>query len=384
VAVYVQWDLEGPLIGAGLDRPELFLALARALPADQMAADGDTVVWGLFDGTRCIGFLSASNLSNELIRSNMLASVARQLSDGLINVLAAESLRRQAATGRLSALLATFDEGYTEAGLAEVVREMSYLEGVAGVELRLESPYLGGAVRITSGSPVLKPVLHCQDVLDGGIPFEVLLGGTAHSTAAQNSSHLAVIDQLRGVLSKVEKTRRLRIEAETDPLTGVGNRRRADRALEVAMGRADRTAQSLAVLLIDLDHFKRVNDRFGHAVGDTLLTVVAAGIAESMRPADTVARMGGEEFLVICPGTDRQAASSVAGRLLSLVPELSQPAIPAPWHQTISVGVATYPADAANVEHLLLRADEALYDSKRGGRNQWSTVQRGAGVGTKA
>ena len=165
---------------------------------------------------------------------------------------------------------------------------------------------------------------------------------------------------------------RLRELACTDPLTQLRNRRFT---MEVAQHEAavfERGGRPLAILLGDIDHFKRINDRHGHAAGDAVLCAVAQVLREGVREVDHVARWGGEEFLVLLPATDVAEALRVAERLRAAVqalPESLWPGGAAQADVTLTIGVATL-RRSETVEQALVRADRALYDGKQAGRNR--------------
>lgn len=171
--------------------------------------------------------------------------------------------------------------------------------------------------------------------------------------------------------------------ALTDPLTGLYNRRYVAAHLDSLLARHEEGGQGVAVLLFDIDHFKRVNDGHGHAAGDEVLIEVARRAQRDVRSFDLVARYGGEEFLIVMPETGLAVAYSVAERLRRGVAEkpvrISAAAGEIPV--TISVGVATGRTDHDTPAALLNRADEALYAAKRGGRNR---VACAGGVETPA
>jgi diguanylate cyclase (GGDEF)-like protein len=162
----------------------------------------------------------------------------------------------------------------------------------------------------------------------------------------------------------------------TDPLTGAGNRRRLEQALIAETNRADRTGAKLAAFIADLDHFKLVNDNYGHEVGDKALVAFGDLLRRRTRATDIVARLGGEEFVVLMPNTDLANAFAVADRIREAF--AASPIEPLPNTLTASFGVAEMaPGEQGN--ELLRRADIALYDAKRSGRNRVATQPPGDG-----
>lgn len=154
--------------------------------------------------------------------------------------------------------------------------------------------------------------------------------------------------------------------ANVDYLTGVMSRRATAHELQSALAEALRAERCLAVLLIDIDHFKQVNDRFGHDAGDDVLVTVAAALREQLRPSDRLGRWGGEEFLIIARPIGMDAAIALSERLRAHIERL---ALPHATPVTLSVGVAmARPGDTP--EALVKRADEALYRAKQRGRNR--------------
>jgi diguanylate cyclase (GGDEF)-like protein len=154
--------------------------------------------------------------------------------------------------------------------------------------------------------------------------------------------------------------------AREDPLTGARNRLAAGERLREEFVRMKRTGQPYAVLLMDVDHFKRINDTFGHGAGDEVLRQLAHMLASSFRESDFLARFGGEEFLAILPATDLPGASASAEKIRA---EMSARAIGAAGRVTISIGVALARPTDASEEEAVRRADAALYRAKRAGRN---------------
>ncbi|AYF85970.1 GGDEF domain-containing protein [Pseudomonas sp. JS3066] len=156
-----------------------------------------------------------------------------------------------------------------------------------------------------------------------------------------------------------------------DPLTDTGNRIAMEQTLQREVDLARRNLQPLSVLMLDIDHFKRINDEFGHGTGDEVLKAVANTLKSRLRNVDMVFRFGGEEFLVLLSGTCRDAAAIVGERLRMGILELQCLAQGHPLDLSISLGCATL-LPAESVESLLRRADNALYVAKREGRNRLS------------
>jgi len=168
----------------------------------------------------------------------------------------------------------------------------------------------------------------------------------------------------------------------TDPLTGVPNRRHLFQQLEAELARAARFQTPLTMLMVDIDHFKHLNDSAGHSAGDDVLRRVCQLMRANLRKVDTLARYGGEEFVVLLPQVGREEGLEVAEKLRRSIAEgnlehgESQPG----GRITISVGLASLPHDAGDQAKLVDSADAALYASKRGGRNRVTAFAAGMEV----
>lgn len=168
-----------------------------------------------------------------------------------------------------------------------------------------------------------------------------------------------------------EKNATLARLSTTDPVTGLRNRRYATEFLALEVLRAVRYHTPLAVLLLDLDHFKRVNDTHGHRVGDAVLQVVADTLRATLRSTDVAGRYGGEEFLVVLPQTERAGAVALAERVRAAIEETAiDVGGPAPVSVTVSIGVAALDERTGSAEQLVELADAALYAAKDAGRNR--------------
>lgn len=178
----------------------------------------------------------------------------------------------------------------------------------------------------------------------------------------------AVADRTRELQEANARLERL---AVTDGLTGVFNHRRFQEQLQGELLRSERHNRPMAVLMVDVDFFKKVNDAMGHPAGDELLRRLAEVLSRDLRQTDMIARYGGEEFGVILPETTKSEAMQVAERMRQAVENrINTPESSWPTRVTVSIGVATFPEDGRTGEQVLTSADQAMYVAKRAGRNR--------------
>lgn len=170
--------------------------------------------------------------------------------------------------------------------------------------------------------------------------------------------------KLMGMLRKLEEL------ATTDELTGLINRREMFRILERERKMADRTGVPFCVCLLDLDHFKEINDQYGHQKGDELLVLFAKIVQDELRAIDSLARYGGEEFLIILPQSRLSEAMTCARRVRSLVEGIETAALGMEQGLTVSIGVSEYLPPHDTIQALIARSDKALYLAKQRGRNR--------------
>lgn len=187
---------------------------------------------------------------------------------------------------------------------------------------------------------------------------------------SQGMSH-AIAEQVGLTLANIQLRDSLREQAIRDPLTGLFNRRYMLEALEQSYSRAERTGAEIAIMMIDLDHFKLFNDNFGHDAGDHVLKAVSQVLKDSLRQEDIACRYGGEEFCIVCPTTNEQQALMVAERIgrgiRSLELNMNQLAL---GTVTTSIGIAIYPDHGSTMDEVIKLADEALYLAKQNGRDR--------------
>ena len=211
------------------------------------------------------------------------------------------------------------------------------------------------------------------------VPFMVGAAVVGLSAVATTAKEVQVAAVVAGVIMAVRAIDALAVRrillAErdrllvTDPLTGAYNRRFLSQEADRAFARARRGEEGVSAIALDLDGFKAVNDRFGHGAGDELLRAVVEAVGRDLRLSDLLCRLGGDEFLILCPATDAVGAHELADRIRHRVRETAADLVPE-QSVTVSAGVATFPGDAADPADLMRHADIALYAGKRGGRDR--------------
>jgi diguanylate cyclase (GGDEF)-like protein len=191
--------------------------------------------------------------------------------------------------------------------------------------------------------------------------------GAAHFSEDVRDLGMRVAEHLALAMANFRLRETLQVQSTRDPLTGLFNRRYMEESLERELHRAGREESALSLLILDLDNFKRFNDRLGHAAGDTLLRSLGEFLLAQVRREDIPCRYGGEEFVVILPKATKQDAYR---RAESLREEARAQWVPYGPGVTVSIGVAGYPEDAATTRSLLDSADAALYRAKAEGRDR--------------
>jgi diguanylate cyclase (GGDEF)-like protein len=209
----------------------------------------------------------------------------------------------------------------------------------------------------------------CQPLLVSGAVIGAVL--VSHPEPLDDLDRRAVADavtQAAPVLGNLRTLAIAEMRAATDALTGLSNRRALQDTLKRMVAQSQRTGEPLAALALDLDHFKQVNDRFGHEKGDEVLAAVGQVLTDALRESDFAARAGGEEFVVLLPGTDVEGAQLVADKLRKAVSRIDITG--GERHVSASFGVAVHPLHAADAAALLRKADRALYAAKEAGRDR--------------
>jgi diguanylate cyclase (GGDEF)-like protein len=219
----------------------------------------------------------------------------------------------------------------------------------------------------------------CVPLTVGGeVIGSVLLSRPAPYSEAEEQRIRESVGQAAPVLANLRNLAVAEIRAATDGLTGLPNKRAVTDALKRTFAQAATTQSPLALLLLDLDHFKQVNDQRGHPVGDQVLASVGATLRGTLRTRDFAGRNGGEEFAILLPDTGIIDALEIAERIRSAIAEIALPGTDV--SVTASIGVAVFPDHVSTPDRLERLADAALYLAKRQGRNRVELAESSPGV----
>ncbi len=298
--------------------------------------------WGVRrDGSEFVGEMSWGIV--ETTAGPLLLAVGRDISERRTTE---ERLRAVAAMGERA--LAGADPGDLAAEAVELMRKTL---PIAGAEVRL-----AGATPLASDGVLDDPEVR----LSIGNGDELLVAPERDLTEEEMSFVRTVANTLAMALERLRGEERIRYEALHDPLTGLANRTLLRDRLEHALARSERGAGATGVLFVDLDDFKKVNDVYGHAIGDSVLVQLGARLRAAVRPADTVARIGGDEFVVICEQVDEEAAVALGRRVQEAV-QVPVVVRGVEHRVSASVGIAL---GHTNPDALLDDADTAVYRAK--------------------
>jgi diguanylate cyclase (GGDEF)-like protein len=204
--------------------------------------------------------------------------------------------------------------------------------------------------------------------VSGEVIGSVLVNGSLSHSGTEEQRIRDSVSQAAPVLANLRNLAIAELRAATDSLTGLPNKRAVTDNLKRMLAQASRTLTPMALVLIDIDHFKDVNDRLGHPIGDQALASVGAALSSALRASDFGGRNGGEEFAVLLPDTNLDGAAATAEKIRIAIAEIVLPGVD--LTMTASLGIATYPEHATSAEGLERLADAALYTAKRQGRNR--------------
>jgi diguanylate cyclase (GGDEF)-like protein len=232
-----------------------------------------------------------------------------------------------------------------------------------------------GAVLLSTSRPTTRTVLGTKD--DNELEaLTIALGAVAAILLVNMPAALAIIVVVSVIGNRIAELSQLQEDVRTDPKTGLLNIRGWREGAERALSRVERANGSAAVLMVDLDHFKSINDTWGHPAGDDMLEYVAHALRGATRPSDIIGRFGGEEFVVFLPDASADEAKLAGERIRRMISELHVPTTDkrggpvAITNRTTSIGVAIYPDHAKALGDLLQTADAAVYEAKENGRDQ--------------
>lgn len=252
------------------------------------------------------------------------------------------------------------------ASLADIRRDIT--TSLAGLRVMLVCAAAATAIGLCA---IVRMVLRPLEALRDGVQ-KFAGGDLAHRLRLESSQEFSRIARVFNAMAErlADQVSTLQNEALHDPLTGLYNRRELERRLHEELARARRYGRQFALLLIDVDHFKMVNDMYGHLAGDDVLVEIARRLENEVRIVDLVARFGGEEFAVVLSEATGQAALAVAERIRTVMHwPISGANLPSPVSTTVSIGIAEAPAHGLTAQELLAAADAALYRAKEAGRD---------------
>ena len=260
----------------------------------------------------------------------------------------------------------------TLAGLAIENKHKEYVSDIRQLVMKVLPPQF----RVEGARSVIAVPLFFEDRLIG------VFGMLSKQTEFLDSRQISLVEVMCNQASTSIANAKMHAEIErlatTDGLTGLNNHRIFQQKLTEELKRSERHKAPLSLLLIDIDYFKKVNDTYGHPVGDLVLKGVSKILQHEIRDIDIAARYGGEEFVVILPGTDSISARNIAERLRKEIMAETFTSGGRNLKVTVSIGIATVPAEARTKEELIEKTDQALYHAKHNGRNQsvnWGTIR---------
>jgi diguanylate cyclase (GGDEF)-like protein len=305
-------------------------------------------VWGLRrDGSEFVGEMSWGIVGTAA--GPLLLAIGRDVSE------------QRATEARLRAVSAMGERALAGADPVDLASEaVALIRGtlpIGAVEVR----YSDGRVLASYGAPAPAPGRVRSPV---GTCGEIRVEPLRELEDAEADLIRALAKILATALLRLQGEEQIRHEAVHDPLTGLANRTLLRDRLEHALARSQRDGEATAVLFVDLDYFKQVNDDWGHAAGDAVLVELGRRLQTAVRPGDTIARLGGDEFVVVCEEVDEEAARAVGLRLQDAI-RMPLRAAGAIHHLSASIGVALGHVDA---DALLGDADAAVYRAKARGR----------------
>jgi diguanylate cyclase (GGDEF)-like protein len=295
--------------------------------------------------------------AQDLLRRHLERSLDRARVVVLTRNNSADRLEPKTSLGELDALRDSLD-GATPRSCLSVRFARTHTEDGSGNALM--------GCEVCGGLP---GVSHCEPLLVGGEVIGAVLINQAEIPADEDRRRIReAVGQAAPVLGNLRNLAIAELRASTDALTGLPNQRAIQDTMKRMVAQASRMVSPLAALLVDLDHFKQINDVFGHDRGDDALAAVGVTLTNIARDSDFVGRYGGEEFLLLLPSTDRLGALQFAEAVRQAISATTLPNFEGTL--TASIGVAVLPDDAGDSISLFRAADRALYAAKQHGRNR--------------
>jgi len=249
-----------------------------------------------------------------------------------------------------------------------------FAEGENGTDFSADPVRFKGRQGEFSLSAEVQPISVPMMVADRLFGVLTVFVAPGDATTAEHNQYLYVFSSIvSSVIDHGYVARQARQQAKTDSLTGISNHRHFHETLDREISRANRRSSQFALILIDIDNFKRINDTFGHQVGDAVLINMTERISSMIRAGDILARYGGEEFGIILPDTDLEGAEILAARIIQAIDTRSFIFSQREIHYTVSIGLAVYYGRSpVTKDRLIAAADGALYYSKEHGKNRFS------------
>lgn len=274
-----------------------------------------------------------------------------------------------------SAVTLLGDREWAQLGSVESFREFAIMVLAGVIYGGVQALIIGIVLALGGSAPTVRALLGTKE--DNELEAVTIALGIVAAVVAVNLPAALVIMVAIGVIgNRIAEVRQLQVDVRTDPKTGLLNMRGWREVAEREMNRASRDDVSCALLMVDLDHFKSINDTWGHPAGDDVLEYVAHALRSATRPSDVIGRFGGEEFVLLLPDADTTEAEAAGERIRQTISELHVPTTDkrggpvAISNRTTSVGIAVYPVHATGLDDLLQAADAAVYEAKEGGRDQ--------------
>jgi diguanylate cyclase (GGDEF)-like protein/putative nucleotidyltransferase with HDIG domain len=320
-----------------------------------------------------IGALIGNDIHDDAERSDQpFAEIAKHVGRHLGVAMRSDQLRRATASDDAAAVASGLSDDTLLDGLGELAMSLASFPAVRAAEVVVDDVTVGPPFSARAGfwgddgnaDAVERFAVDWPGPSRSTLRLRVAEGETTDEAAVE-----AVLQRLKVSVERIAHARAFRLEAEVELLTGLGNRRRLQRVLESTLDRAARACEQVALLLLDIEGFKRVCDELGDEAGDAVLVGCAAALRDRISAYDEGIRLDGSEFVVVAPVPDILDAFRLAEDLRTEIGRRGDALLPGDWGLTATIGIALYPDAAGDPENLLRAADIALYQAKAAGRD---------------